>query len=135
MNAALDQGRDVFAVPGSVMNAAAQGVNRLIREGAKPVTCAQDILDEYPGRLMPVPHHPAEQENFNLPPAEQPKEQRVKALPEEESAVQESIDLSELSTQGAALLSAMEKEPRHIAELAKKAGLPVFSGPERSHRT
>lgn len=125
VNAALDQGRDVFAVPGSVMNAAAQGVNRLIREGAKPVTCAQDILDEYPGRLTPVPHHPAEQENFNLPPAEQPKEQRVKALPEEESAVQESIDLSELSTQGAALLSAMEKEPRHIAELAKKAGLPV----------
>ena len=46
-------------------------------------------------------------------------------MPEEESAVQESIDLSELSTQGAALLSAMEKEPRHIAELAKKAGLPV----------
>ncbi|ALA57309.1 DNA-processing protein DprA [Nitrospira moscoviensis] len=43
---ALDQGREVFAVPGSVKEAACRGSNGLIKEGAKLVERAQDILDE-----------------------------------------------------------------------------------------
>jgi DNA processing protein len=43
---ALDQGREVFAVPGSVKEAACRGSNRLIKEGAKLIESAQDILDE-----------------------------------------------------------------------------------------
>jgi DNA processing protein len=43
---ALDQGREVFAVPGSVKEAACRGSNRLIKEGAKLIENAQDILDE-----------------------------------------------------------------------------------------
>jgi len=43
---ALEQGREVFAVPGSVKEAACRGSNRLIKEGAKLIEGAQDILDE-----------------------------------------------------------------------------------------
>jgi DNA processing protein len=42
--AALDQGRDVFAVPGSIYSQASAGTNRLIQEGAALITCADDIL-------------------------------------------------------------------------------------------
>ena len=45
-NLALEQGRDVFAVPGSVKEAACRGSNGLIKEGAKLIEAAQDILDE-----------------------------------------------------------------------------------------
>jgi len=43
---ALDQGRDVFAVPGNINSYNSAGTNRLIRDGAKIVTGVGDILDE-----------------------------------------------------------------------------------------
>lgn len=41
------QGRDVFALPGKVGEYTSSGTNRLIRGGAKIITCAADILLEY----------------------------------------------------------------------------------------
>lgn len=46
-NQALDQGRSVFAIPGRIDNPAARGTNELIRNGAKLVTSANDVLREY----------------------------------------------------------------------------------------
>ncbi len=43
---ALEQGRDVFAVPGSPLDARARGSNRLIKDGASLVQDAEDILAE-----------------------------------------------------------------------------------------
>jgi DNA processing protein len=42
--AAIERSIDVMAVPGSVRNRAAAGTNQLIRDGAAPVTCADDVL-------------------------------------------------------------------------------------------
>lgn len=44
---ALEQGKDVFSVPGNINCSVSQGTNKLIKEGAKPVTCIEDILEEF----------------------------------------------------------------------------------------
>lgn len=46
---ALDQGRDVFAVPANIDAPASAGSNELIQHGAKLVRTAEDILEEYAG--------------------------------------------------------------------------------------
>ncbi len=42
---ALEQGKDVFAIPGSIHSTQARGCHALIKQGAQLVDCAQDILD------------------------------------------------------------------------------------------
>jgi len=44
---ALDQNRDVFALPGDINRPQSEGPNYLIKIGAKPVTSINDILEEY----------------------------------------------------------------------------------------
>ncbi len=41
---ALDQGREVFVIPGNITSPLSAGTNALIRQGATPVTCVGDIL-------------------------------------------------------------------------------------------
>ncbi|MCK5232541.1 MAG: DNA-processing protein DprA, partial [Desulfobulbaceae bacterium] len=56
---ALDQGRDVFAIPGRVDSSKSEGVHRLLQDGAKLVQSVDDIIEELnPGLLG---------ENFNTP--------------------------------------------------------------------
>jgi DNA processing protein len=50
---ALEQSRDVFAVPGPVTSPKSSGTLELIRQGAKMVACAEHILEEY-SRLVPL---------------------------------------------------------------------------------
>ena len=51
---ALSEGRDVFAVPGSIYSVTSQGCNQLIQQGAKLITRARDVLEEYAWAAPPA---------------------------------------------------------------------------------
>ena len=44
---AMEEGRDVFAIPGSILDGRSDGCHHLIQEGAKLVTSGRDVLDEF----------------------------------------------------------------------------------------
>ena len=72
-NLSLDQGRDLFAVPGNADSETSAGANALLQDCAKAVTCGMDILCEYeglfPGRIRAktVEYAPAEPAKTDAP--------------------------------------------------------------------
>ena len=77
---AVEQGREVFAVPGNVTSQASTGTNLLIKDGAKLVTCVEDIVSEFP----------------DLAAITKPQQQRETALSPEERRVYDLIGLEPL---------------------------------------
>ena len=71
---AADQGKEVFAIPGSIHSTQARGCHALIKQGAKLVECAQDVLEELKlsltsnmqGDLEPMPTHLSDAEEALL---------------------------------------------------------------------
>lgn len=93
---ALDQGRDVFAVPGSVYSERSRGAHQLLRSGARLVEGAADILEElqYKIDIYPKPE-----------------------LKSDESA-------NGLGPETAKIYGLLKKAPVHIDEIILRAALP-----------
>jgi DNA processing protein len=98
---ALDQGRDVMAVPGPITSPRSVGCNRLIRDGATPLLDAQDLLERYPDAVPPLSARPLPQ-----PPPAPP----LRPLP---------LELGESERAVAGLLG---REPALLEELVARSG-------------
>jgi DNA processing protein len=84
---ALDQGREVFAVPGGIDLPGSRGTNKLLRQGAKLVESAEDILEEILPQLEPRPDAPKKETSgaASMPAAHAPPAGGREALTEKES--------------------------------------------------
>ncbi|MNQ89427.1 hypothetical protein D3C85_1047350 [compost metagenome] len=49
---ALEQGKEVFVVPGNITSPLSAGCNTLLKQGARPVTCADDVLEVIAPELL-----------------------------------------------------------------------------------
>ena len=65
---AVEQGKDVFAIPGSIHSTQARGCHALIKQGAKLVESAQDVLEELTLEALPVRAHSITPEDALQPP-------------------------------------------------------------------
>lgn len=93
---ALDQGREVFALPGEVDAPGSVIPHRVIRTGGRLCTCAGDILEDM--GWAEAPPTPPEQTRLPLPDLPPAQQATCRALQDEEKGFDELIALTELST-------------------------------------
>ncbi len=116
---ALEQGRDVFAVPGNVGVATCEGSNTLLKEGAGVALSGADVISEY-SCLYPDKIHSEEQ-----PPESpvQPQEMTVdNSLPT--LSIEKKAD-TDLSPAEQAVLSMLSQEAKSMDDLIAAAGMPT----------
>ncbi len=129
-NIALEQGRDVFAVPGDVMSNKFKGVHKLINEGATPVFSAMDVLEGYAMRYpSAIDYDKIETElkmtgtveKINTKTAQiKPNKNEVAFCPD---LFQRVEDLSSLSEEAKTVYAIFGNEPVHIDDIVRKTGL------------
>jgi len=94
---ALEQGRDVFAIPGNIYSSTSRGTNRLIKDGAKLVERIEDIIEEMPHKLREK--DPAPVAGLTFSPREAAVLSRLSASPVhiDEIVVKCALTVSEVS--------------------------------------
>jgi len=126
---ALDQGRDVFAVPANVDVHSCRGNLKLLREGAIVARDAWDVLQEYvhqyPDQLkraVALPFLPEKkQEKSVVQPKKEPKPETVQTEQNKLTAVQPET----LSADERVLVSELEQGPVHVDELVDRVQMPA----------
>jgi len=101
-NLAANQGRQVFAVPGSINSEFSRGTHDLLRDGARLVASVEDILDE-----------------LQLP--------EVKTAPQAAPGVEEAPADEGLTSEERSILHALSLQQRHVDDIIHSCNLPSSS--------
>ncbi|MFE5319614.1 DNA-processing protein DprA [Paenibacillus sp. NPDC056579] len=94
---ALEESRDVYAVPGPIHSIKSQGALSLIKQGAKLVTCAEDILEEYPHWISLDRLTHIKTETVKLPPLSPDEQMIVDLLGDQPQTVDELMAKSQFT--------------------------------------
>lgn len=139
---AVDQGRDVFVLPGSPDSRASIGSNNLIREGATPVFEGKDVLEEYllkfPQKLgrpkkiyelddygkkrlldEELPEKDETNKNKHKP------EKKAVDKPDSVDYIEISVAPEELNPEETAIIKSMTEPNIHIDTIIERTGLPA----------
>jgi len=101
---AVDEGRDVFAVPGSILAAQSQGTNRLIEQGARPLLKMSEILE-----TLKLEQIPEKQQTRKLNPMSMEEQRLLEQLSSEPVHIDQLCELTGLPiTNVSATLTMME---------------------------
>jgi DNA processing protein len=109
---ALEQGRDVFAVPGNINSACSQGTNRLLKQGAELVEHADDVLNALPVEICQECHQKLQEElDFSSAPTN-------RASPAQDTEIASLHDHEKL------VFQQLGQEPLHIDDIGVRTHLP-----------
>ncbi len=139
---ALEQGRDVFVVPGNINIASCEGSNLLLQEGATAVLSGWDVLCTYeylyPGKLTPnlkTPYFTGERSYANVaqnpvtPVSDAENRERTRKKPVDKPPISSYSVLENkeivLTEAEQAVLAQLTPEPQEPAELIAKLSLPA----------
>jgi DNA processing protein len=103
---ALDEGREVFAVPGEVTSRLSDGTNALLRLGATPLTCAADVLEAF-GIESEPPQRAAHPLLDLLPASADELAQKTGLAPGELAAALAELELAGLAVEGEGIYRAL----------------------------
>ncbi len=130
---ALEQGREIFAVPGNADAPNSAGTIELIKQGAKPVTCGWDVLEEfaplYPEKLRgknpekAPEQRPAEQEKSSDRESKMPREPKKEIDKEKgKGYIDLREQLSGLSAEQLEIVKAVSGGSQHIDDIIEATG-------------
>ena len=142
---ALEQGREIFAVPGNADAENAAGIMTLLKQGARPAACGWDVLEDfaliYPNKLRrpngekcqapdpePVPAHAKSGKKVPAPKAESdraPAASTKKEIDKEQGAgyIDLHEQLSKLSADQLQIVTAIGRGETHIDDIIEATGM------------
>ena len=126
---AVEQGKDIFAVPGNADSENAAGTLSLIKEGAKLVTDAEDILEEYRGRYPVFFSRPELCRTRQKAPARQETPAVARrprpSPPSAERKPGKAPQTSPLTDDQQRILDAIGEFSAHVDDITERTGLPM----------
>lgn len=134
---AVTQGREVFAVPGNADSRASAGSNALLKDGARPATCAWDVLSDFrrmfPGTLReniaPAPEtqapEPPPETGSGFVQVRRPVAEKRIDKPQPEAYIDLEAQLRSLTTEQLQIVAAIDAPGTQVDLIIEKTQLPA----------
>ncbi len=120
---ALEQGKDVFAIPGRITDANSAGCNALVQQGARLVTSPQEILEELSYRYPVRVFHKEQEGQLSFSPFVEEEAEKKTANKCEKSMTTINFTKLPLATEEKMVYSLLRLDPKHFDRLVCESGM------------